>query len=548
MSQTRVLVLLAGAALSIGAPALAQNANLDKDRAYAAELVNDAGSRASLLQGGGGGAGRDAKGFYITDGTGNNTLYIGGAAQFRYQHNFRDETDGQGQNEDNDFTHGFSHRNVRLWWFGSVWSKDLTYMVKANLASTRTANAGFAGFDGDNSGVIGDDATDVLPNASNWDNTEGQDASAAFEDVWGNYAWDNGVSVKWGQFKLPIFREESINSEHLLGLDRSNNNDVFNQGYSQGVMITYTSDSFRMNAAFSDGAGYAAAANHEVLADRTPALADEYVVIEENDSVNGTGNSTFDAGNEADFAVTLRGDVKFAGNDWSRFDDFTSFKNQDFAGYVGAAFHYQDGGATGASTADVEVWHLTLDTQMEGAGWNVFAAFMASNIEMPTDTFSDLDGNLINDVPNSFDTTNYGVVLQGGLFVSDQAELFARWDATFWDDNYVEDEFTPDLDADGTLDDPGFQNEEVDNNHFLTIGANYYISPESHAVKFTAQATWALNATDTKVGIDANPDANTVTQDPIFAANNDSAFDNNSMLGSIEDGEITLGFQMQVMW
>lgn len=421
MSQTRVLVLLAGAALSIGAPALAQNANLDKDRAYAAELVNDAGSRASLLQGGGGGAGHDANGFYITDGTGNNMLYIGGAAQFRYQHNFRDE-DAVGENED--FTHGFSNNNVRLWTWGHVWSKDLTYKIQ---------------FQGSDTG----------------------DGVVAVEDVWGNYAWDNGVSVKWGQFKLPIFTEENIDSEKQLGIDRSNANDIFSQGYSQGLMLTYASDSFRVSGAFSDG-------------------------------VN-TGSSSFDSSAESDYALTLRGDLKFAGNDWARFDDFTSFKNQDTAGKFGVALHWQDGGETGgtvngAGESSQNFW-WTADVQFEGAGWNVFGAFLAQN-DKTESAGGDTEEN------------TYGAVLQGGLFLADQLEAFARWDGIFWDDDVV----------------------AVDNNHFISAGVNYYISPESHAVKFTGQLTWALNETDV------------------------AAFDNNSILGQAEDGEVSLGFQMQVMF
>ena len=42
-------------------------------------------------------------------GSGNNQLYLGGAVQFRYQHNFRDE---YAAGENNDFTHGFSNNNV----------------------------------------------------------------------------------------------------------------------------------------------------------------------------------------------------------------------------------------------------------------------------------------------------------------------------------------------------------------------------------------------------------------------------------------------------
>src|ERR1041384_7878458 len=84
MSQTNVLVFVAGAALSIGAQALAQNANLDQSRAYANELVSDAGSRASLLQGGAAGGATYAGTFTIADGSGNNRLNFGGTEIFRY--------------------------------------------------------------------------------------------------------------------------------------------------------------------------------------------------------------------------------------------------------------------------------------------------------------------------------------------------------------------------------------------------------------------------------------------------------------------------------
>src|SRR6516225_5717146 len=86
MSQTKVLVFVAGAALSIGAQALAQNANLDQSRAYANELVADAGTRASLLQGG-----------------------------------------------KNDTTIGFNMPDTRLRFWGNVWDKALTYKIQGDF-------------------------------------------------------------------------------------------------------------------------------------------------------------------------------------------------------------------------------------------------------------------------------------------------------------------------------------------------------------------------------------------------------------------------------
>lgn len=341
MSQTRVLVLLAGAALSIGAPALAQNASLDSGRAYAAELVNDSATRSSLLQGGGGGAGHDSNGFSIGDGSGNNQLYLGGAVQFRYQHNFRDE-DAAGEN--NDFTHGFSNNNVRFWTWGHVWSKDLTYKIQFHH-----------------------------------DETDGWN----LEDAWGQYAFENGLAVRWGQFKAPVFREESIDSEKQLGIDRSNANEYFTQGYSQAVALVYTSDSFKVTGAFGDGAS--------------------------------TANTDFNSDAEADYALTARVDFKIAGADWDRFNDFTSFRSQDDAGLIGAAVHWQDGGETGG-TLDNEVLLYTIDATWEGPGYNLTGAFYGNTIETP-----------------GASQDNLGAMIQGGFFFNDQFEGFARYEGFFLD-------------------------------------------------------------------------------------------------------------------
>ena len=101
----------------------------DASRSYAAELLNDASTRASYQATGG--AGHDANGFGITDGSGANALYLGGATQFRYTMNFRDEDVG----DNSDFTHGFNAPNNRIWAWGHVWDKSLTYTSRCGPAT-----------------------------------------------------------------------------------------------------------------------------------------------------------------------------------------------------------------------------------------------------------------------------------------------------------------------------------------------------------------------------------------------------------------------------
>ena len=70
--------------------------------------------------------------------------------------------------------------------------------------------------------------------------------------------------------------------------------------------------------------------------------------------------------------------------------------------------------------------------------------------------------------------TNHGFIAQGGFFVSDQVELFGRYDIIMLDDVLV---------AAGT----------DDNYQSITAGMNYYFVPESHAAKFTLDAVFAVD-------------------------------------------------------
>ena len=63
---------------------------------------------------------------------------------------------------------------------------------------------------------------------------------------------------------------------------------------------------------------------------------------------------------------------------------------------------------------------------------------------------------------------------QGGVFLTDRWELFGRWDAVFPDDSRSAGE----------------------DFHTLTVGANHYFFPGSHAAKFTADMQWFLDDQD----------------------------------------------------
>ena len=98
------------------------------------------------------------------------------------------------------------------------------------------------------------------------------------------------------------------------------------------------------------------------------------------------------------------------------------------AALVGGAIHFQEmtvgkGSQTGApGDIDVTMLTYTADLSLEGDGWNGYAAFVGRNMEAST-----LGGDT--------DLDDFGVVVQGGVRIADETELFGRWDGVFLDDS-----------------------------------------------------------------------------------------------------------------
>lgn len=247
-------------------------------------------------------------------------------------------------------------------------------------------------------------------------------------EVFGEYKLNDKWSLKWGEFKLQLLQEENTGHVRQQAVERSAMDTVFTQNYSQGVQLRYAGDPFRATAAFSDG-------------------------------INSL-NTDFVSNVEYDFAFTGRGEWKLAG-DWKQFEQFSSWRSASSAAFLGAAAHFQNGGSTAApggtplqSTPNQSLLQYTADVSIKGSGWNVFASFVGRNIDVHSDgpTFDD-----------------FGFVVQGGLFLTDQFEVFARYDELF-----------PDSDRGAT------------GNDFaeITAGGNYYFVPESQVAKFTADLVW----------------------------------------------------------
>jgi len=313
---------------------------------------------------------------------------VHGFTQFRYNWNSRDDS-GLDPNG-NDQTIGFQNARTKLTFSGNVGNEKWGYRVMFKFEDP-----------GSNSGI------------------------GILDDAFGTYNMGNGWTFKFGQFKMPLYREELVGDEYQLFANRSVVNSFFTQKRSQGLQFSYDGDQWRFAAAFSDG-------------------------------IN-TANSDFTSAAEADYAFTARGEWKWAG-DWKQARDFTSFRNSSYFGMLGVAGNYQSGGDT-VGTVDQKLWALTADVSVEGNGWNLFGAAY----------FSDLDPA----VGSSFQ--DWAFQIQGGFFVSEDWEIIAGYSI-----------LVPDSDRNPA--DHNFNTLQVGVNHYfipeshalkLTIDLSYFIDTQS---------------------------------------------------------------------
>ncbi len=201
------MMMTAAGAATILAAAAGADMNADEVRAVVAEMLADADTRSSLLQGGGS-AGWD-KGFYIESGDGAFTLKVNGQMQFQFVANSNDSAMGD------DYDHDFQTRRTKLTFSGSVHDE---WGYKINGAYSRS------------SGLF------------------------ALEDAYITNQLNDDVKLTLGQFKSPFLAEENNSSSRLLGAERSYSNAWFTTGRSQGVMLSGGGEQWRWSFAFNDGA------------------------------------------------------------------------------------------------------------------------------------------------------------------------------------------------------------------------------------------------------------------------------------------------------
>lgn len=220
----------------------------------------------------------------------------------------------------------------------------------------------------------------------------------------------DGLRFRVGQFRPNLLREESVSSKRQLAVERSLVARAFNQARVRGVELQHETERTRLTVAVMDA------------------------------SISLAGDKAW--------VYTARGELLVLGT-WKQLKDFTSFRGDDSAVLLGASvgFFDTDSGPSGTPGSTTLRW--SVDLSVETGGANLFAAFVGNRFE--PDTGPALD--------------QYGVVVQGGVFVSDTTELFARY-------------------AMGDDDDGAMLS-------LITVGATEYLL--EHALKMTIDLGYGVN-------------------------------------------------------
>ena len=363
---------------------------------------------------------------WFVDRADNSSMRISVLSQTRYTFS---ERKAQFIPPGNEKTYGFAQPRTQIAFDGSIVSSQFNFRVSMDFGDAEVSRGRGTG-----SPLAGSTGTPRL-----------LDAYAQY-----NFAGKReGYYFKFGQFGHVLLTEESISSGNQLAIDRSIASELLGPGYTQGMALGHVSDTFAWEANITDGG--------------------RYVGSREDD------NSAFNDESEADFSFGFRGDWKLQGS-WDQFTDFTNFQGANSGSKIGFGFLYQFQGQTnpGSTTPGFlgipiesgQIWSWTADYQHEGDGWNFFAAYFGQWADWEFET-------------TTLGIMNNAIVLQGGWFLTDQTEVYGRFE-TFWVDKIFRNGFgTPD----------GFIH------RFATVGINYYVIPESHAAKISTDISYSFDST-----------------------------------------------------
>ena len=369
-------------------------------RGIVQDVLADADTRASLLSTGLT-AGYD-QGFTIGDTGGGFLLRINGQIQTRWMLSTTKSGDTIEGEAIDTWRQGFEVTRAKLIFSGHVVDPSWKYRIELDF------------------GITGFGAQRTFADTSDELDSSFLTQSTPLRDAYLMKQYDNGMAWMAGRMRVPLTREEMVDSIYQLAAERSLTNAIFTGGITNGFAAMWSNDFLKVMGVISNGA-------------------------------NNLGRNALAPDVEA-VAVTGRIDWLIAGN-WTQFRQFTAPRGTEFGVLLGGAAHYQKGESGGSLGSEPETIIATGDVSLQGNGWNAFGAF---NYKYVDPNIGDLDSSNV-----------WGIVAQGGFYVTDELEPFLRYEYA-------------DLDNDT-------DNDKIS---ILTFGLNYYVNAN---VKVTADAGYAFN-------------------------------------------------------
>ncbi|HWB20291.1 MAG TPA: porin [Phycisphaerales bacterium] len=241
----------------------------------------------------------------------------------------------------------------------------------------------------------------------------------------------DGWKLRVGQMKAPFLREEIMSSRRLFTIERSLINDEFSAKIVQGLWLNYSAERWKIFGMYHDGSV---------------------------NGVNSGSGGTAWSQEDTEYAFSARFEWLAAGN-WKQTEDYSGFRGDETTILIGTAINWQKQEyGTGNNLLfpdynnnEIENFGFTIDASIEGSGWNVNGAFVYRSLDPASG--SSLD--------------QYGFVIRGGYFITDDIELYASYE---W----------ADADIDG-----------VDDLSVITIGGTKYFA--KHNLKWQSDIGFGLN-------------------------------------------------------
>jgi hypothetical protein len=271
-------------------------------------------------------------------------------------------------------------------------------------------------------------------------------------DAYGLYHLTDGLSLKFGQFKDPVWHERNLSEASLLAVDRSLVENYLGGGQTsrvQGVGIVYDQDRFREQFVYTDG---------------FDSLNTKFIDAGGIGAGIGGGAGV----TPTDFGFSDRTDYLLLGDrtddlhPYHQYDNgFTALGAQQNILVAGIGGDYSQAGSNSV------LFHTADLTYQDTSGFSAYGGYLGSYRAL---------------IHNQGVTPGFyydpGFIVQAAYLVTPVIEPFARYDYTY-------------LPTGSTT---GLATGEVQE---ITVGANYYIHKQN--IKFTLDASWLPNGAPSDV-------------------------------------------------